>query len=355
MPEPIPYFDGHNDVLLRLYLDKSGGSIDKFLAGGGSGHVDLPRARQGSFVGGLFATFSPPLPRSGETPAPASPSGTGQRPLPPQLAIAEAQASILGESGILFRLIAASDGQLALCRTVGDIRTAIAEGRIAMVFHMEGADALDEDLYVLDLLCAAGLRSLGPVWSRANIFGTGVPFSFPGTPDVGPGLTDAGKRLIAECNRRRVLVDLSHMNEAGFWDIATLSTAPLVASHSNAHALCPSPRNLTDRQLDAIRDSGGFVGLNFATCFLRPDGAMRADTDIALMAQQLDYLIAHLGEDHVGLGSDFDGATVPAAIGSVGGTQALFDALRAHGYDEPMLRKIGAENWLAVLTRTWGA
>ncbi len=355
MPEPIPYFDGHNDALLRLYLDKSGKGIERFLAGGGSGHVDLPRARQGNFVGGLFATFSPPVPRPGGASVPVGPTGAGERPLPPRLTIEEAWASIFGESGILFRLIDASEGQLALCRSVGDIRTAIAEGRIAIVFHMEGVDVLDEDLYIRVFLYAAGLRSLGPVWSRANIFGTGVPFSFPGTPNVGPGLTDAGKRLIAECNRRRILVDLSHMNEAGFWDIAKLSTAPLIATHSNAHALCPSPRNLTDRQLDAIRDSDGFVGLNFATCFLRPDGAMRADTDIALMVQQLDYLIKHLGEDRVGLGSDFDGATVPGAIGSVGGAQALFEALRAHGYDEALLRKLGAENWLAALTRSWGA
>jgi membrane dipeptidase len=132
---------------------------------------------------------------------------------------------------------------------------------------------------MLDLLYAAGLRSLGIVWSRPNAFGHGVPFKFPSSPDTGPGLTEAGRELVRACNERRILIDLSHLNEKGFWDVAGLSTAPLVATHSNAHSVCPHARNLTDRQLDAIRESGGMVGLNFATAFLRPDGSMNADTD----------------------------------------------------------------------------
>ena len=351
MPEPVPYFDGHNDVLLRLYLDRSGQGIQRFVAGGGPGHVDLPRARAGHFVGGLFATFSPPLPKGSEAGAakPALPTE-----LSPSLSREQAAEAIVGEAALLFRLIAASDGQLALCRTVGEIRAAIAAEQIAVVLHMEGADAIGPDFYMLDLLVEAGLRSLGPVWSRANIFGHGVPFAFPGSPNVGPGLTEDGKPLVAECNRRRLLIDVSHLNEAGFWDVAALSDAPLVASHSNVHAISPSPRNLTEQQLDAISAHDGFVGLNFATSFLRPDGQMRADTEIELMIRHLDALIERLGEDRVGLGSDFDGAGVPSAIGSVAGVPALFEALRAHGYGEALLRKIGSENWLRVLEKTWG-
>lgn len=348
---PIPYFDGHNDALLRLYLDGSGEGIARFLAGGGPGHVDLPRARAGHFVGGLFATFSPPLPRGAE-------AGSSRPALPtelsPSLTREQAADAIVGEAALLFRLIAASAGQIVLCRSVAEIRAAIAAEKIAVVLHMEGADAIGPDFFMLDLLVEAGLRSLGPVWSRANIFGHGVPFAFPGSPNVGPGLTEAGKRLVAECNRRRLVIDLSHLNEAGFWDVAALSDAPLVASHSNVHAISPSPRNLTEQQLDAIRAHDGFVGLNFATSFLRPDGQMRADTEIELMVRHLDALIERLGEDRVGLGSDFDGAGVPSAIGSVAGVPKLFEALAAHGYDEALLRKIGSENWLGVLEKTWG-
>ena len=156
-----------------------------------------------------------------------------------------------------------------------------------------------------------GLRSLGPVWSRPTVFGHGVPFRFPGDPDTGPGLTEAGKNLVRVCNELGILIDLSHMNEAGFNDVAALSDTPLVATHSNAHALCASARNLTDRQLAQVRETGGMVGLNFATFFLREDG--RASPAIAwdVLLRQMDYLIEHLGEDHVGLGSDFDGCVVP--------------------------------------------
>ena len=126
-----------------------------------------------------------------------------------------------------------------------------------------------------------------------------------------------------------------------------------MATHSNVHALCPSSRNLTERQLDAIRESRGVVGLNFATCFLRPDGAMRADTDLDLMRRHLDALIERLGEDGVAFGSDFDGAVVPAAIGSVAGLPTLIEHLRRGGYSEDLLVRIAHANWLSVLERTW--
>jgi membrane dipeptidase len=348
MPEPIPYFDGHNDALLRLYRETDGEAVNRFIKGSDKGHVDLPRARQGNFIGGLFATFSPPLPRESE---PARPMPTE---LAPNLAREVAAESIIGEAALLFRVIEASDGQIVLCRTAAEIRAAAAAGKIAAVLHMEGADAIGADFYQLDLLVAAGLRSLGPVWSRANIFGYGVPFAFPGSPNIGPGLTEDGKRLVAECNRQRLMIDLSHLNEAGFWDVAALSDAPLVASHSNVHAISPAPRNLTEKQLDAIREHDGLVGLNFATVFLRRDGQFRPETALDEMVRHVDALIERLGEDRVGIGSDFDGAGIPAAIGSVAGVPALFEALGAHGYGEPLLKKIGSENWLRVLEKTWG-
>ncbi|MCS6883748.1 MAG: membrane dipeptidase, partial [Chloroflexaceae bacterium] len=188
------------------------------------------------------------------------------------------------------------------------------------------------DFDELEVLYQAGLRSLGPVWSRPNIFGYGVPFAFPASPDIGPGLTEAGKALVRACNRLRIMIDLSHLNEAGFWDVARLSDAPLVATHSNAHAICPSSRNLTDRQLDAIRDSGGMVGLNFAVPFLRPDGRRDATMPIAVMVQHIKYLVERLGIDHVGFGSDFDGALMPAAIGDVRGLPRLLQALAEAGF-----------------------
>jgi membrane dipeptidase len=220
---------------------------------------------------------------------------------------------------------------------------------------MEGAEAIDENLDALEVFYQAGLRSLGIVWSRKTIFAEGVPFKFPGSPDTGSGLTEAGKDLVRECNRLGMVIDLSHMNEKGFWDVAKLSSAPLVATHSNVHALCPTTRNLTDDQLAAVKDSAGMVGLNYAVSFLRPDGKSDTDTSLSIMADHIEYLVDKLGIDHVGLGSDFDGATVPAAIKDVTGTPKLLDELAKRGYDDAALRKIAHENWLALLERTWHA
>ena len=353
MTTNIAVFDGHNDALLRLYKSPSSDAVSDFLLGEDAGHIDLKKARAGAFVGGLFAMYSP---SPGNFAALSKQMTGGQYavPLPPPLPMEDARKSVLGELAILMKVIRRSQGAVTLCKTAAEIDAAIRRGSLAVVLHLEGCEAIDGDLHFLELLYAAGLRSLGPVWSRNNIFGHGVPFQFPATPDLGDGLTADGEKLIRACNEMKILIDLSHITEKGFWDVARLSNAPLVATHSNAHALCPSPRNLTDRQLAAIRDSGGMVGLNFATCFLRPDGNMIADTDVALMVRQLDYLIEKLGEDHVGFGSDFDGATVPAKIGSAAGLPVLMETLRQSGYSEALLNKLGSANWLKVLARTIG-
>lgn len=350
MPTP-PIFDGHNDVLLRLMKDTSPDPVARFLEGGGPGHIDLPKARAGNLAGGMFAVFCPsPDERADFTTA----RDMSNTPLPPELPMDLARRMTTHQVALLLRLEAASNGAVTVCRSAADIRAAMARGSLAAVLHIEGAEAIDADLHFLDVLYAAGLRSIGPVWSRTNVFGYGVPFRFPHSPDLGPGLTEAGKRLVRACNEKRILVDLSHITEKGFWDVAALSTAPLVATHSNVHALTQAPRNLTADQLRAIRDSDGMVGLNFATGFLRADGQMRADTPIDDMVRHLDGLIEALGETRVGMGSDFDGALVPADIGDASGLPRLFEALERHGYDAPLLEKLAHGNWLSLLERTIG-
>ncbi len=347
----IPVFDGHNDTLLRLMDDPTGDAIERFFDGGATGHIDSALARQGNLAGGLFAMF-PPSHDSVSLSA-SMPEPPYQLPLPTPLDRHEAMDAMIRMSAILFRLEARSGGRLRVCRSVADIEAATAAGALAAVLHIEGAEAIDADLEALDLLHAAGLRSLGPVWSRPNIFGHGVPMAFPTSPDIGPGLTEAGKRLVKRCDELRIIVDLSHLNEKGFDDVAALSGAPLVATHCNAHAVTPHSRNLTDRQLQVIRESGGIVGLNFATAFLRPDGRMDADTGLDVMIRHLDHLLAELGEDGVGLGSDFDGATIPAAIGSAAGLPKLLQAMAEAGYGRDLIEKIAWRNWHALLRRSW--
>jgi len=346
----VPVFDGHNDTLLKLYQAKEPDKEKLFVDGAPADwHIDLPRARKGGFAGGMFAIFPPPAERRRKS-GPTMPSN--DEPLPPELAREAATDSTVGMASILFRLERA--GALAICRSAADIRAAIARGVLAAVFHIEGAEAIGADLAMLEVLHAAGLRSLGIVWSRPNIFGNGVPFRFPSSPDTGDGLTGAGKALVKACNRLKIQIDLSHLNEKGFRDVAKLSDAPLVATHSNVHAICQHSRNLTAWQLGAIRETGGMVGLNFATGFLREDGRMVADTGIDIMVRHVDALLKALGEDHVGLGSDFDGAVIPAPIGDVSGLPKLIDAFAAHGYGRELIEKIAWKNWARALEKSIG-
>ncbi len=200
---------------------------------------------------------------------------------------------------------------------------------------------------------SAGLRSLGPVWSRPNAFAHGVPFISPSSPDTGPGLTPAGFALVRRCAELGILIDLSHLNEAGFWDVARADVGPLVASHSAAHALCPTSRNLLDTQLDAIGRSGGLVGIVYACPFLRADFADDADTPLELIVEHARYIADRIGVDRVGLGSDFDGATIPAALGGADGLPRLLDAFAAAGFTAAEIEAIAWENWRRVLQAAW--
>jgi membrane dipeptidase len=168
-------------------------------------------------------------------------------------------------------------------------------------------------------------------------------------------LTSHGRHLVRQCNRLGILVDLSHLNLRGFLDVAGISDAPLVASHSNAHALCASTRNLTDEQLDMISATRGLVGVNFAVGFLREDGRLEPDsTPLETVVRHIDYLVERMGIDCVGLGSDFEGAVPPGELGDVSRLPVLFDALRARGYHDDAVSKIAHGNWLRVLRETWG-
>ncbi|MBC2885517.1 membrane dipeptidase [Ochrobactrum sp. CM-21-5] len=339
----IPVFDGHNDVLLRLWSSDKPEPEKRFLDGEPVGHIDLPRAQKGGLGGGLCAVYVPSPSRELDA--------NGNLATPSQ---SDALKTTLAMSAILEKIERNSEGKVRICRTAADIRDAFAKGIFASVYHIEGVEAFSEDLDALYVLHAAGLRTLGPVWSRPNIFAHGIPFRFPSSPDIGPGLTDPGKALIRACNELKVMVDLSHMNEKGFWDIAALSDAPLVASHSNAHVLCQQSRNLTDKQLDAIRDTGGLVGLNFGVSFLREDGRRDPDTGLEELVRHADYIVNRIGIDHLALGSDFDGTTISAKLRDVADLQLVIDAFRKHGYDDASIVKLAHANWINVLERTWG-
>ncbi|KKB09511.1 dipeptidase [Devosia chinhatensis] len=346
----IPFFDGHNDTLLRLLEKPRDQQVAAFVDGTADGHIDLPRARTAGMAGGFFAMFPPPV-KTDLAGVAASPN-YAKGELPPELSLADAQYSTHGMAALLLDLDRA--GALSICCSAAELRAAMAADRLAAIFHIEGAEAIDTEFRSFEVLYAAGLRSIGITWSRANAFGTGVPFRFDADPDIGPGLSDVGKELVRLCDQRGVMIDLSHLNAAGFRDVAAISSKPLVATHSNVHAICASTRNLVDWQLAAIRESGGMVGLNYATGFLRPDGKFEADTPIELMVRHVDALVEALGEDGVALGSDFDGAMMPKDVGDVTGVPKLLQALLDKGYGQELVRKIALENWVNMVERVMG-
>ena len=291
----VRVFDGHNDVLSR---STDGGDAAQGFSpatargtstcrGGGGGlgrrllrRLHLPPARGRHDTGAYFAAA--PLERALRRGARAggAPAAAGARARRAAAGRARRRADLDGDG-------------------------------LAAVLHLEGAEPIGPALDELEVLHAAGLRSLGLTWSRPNAFATGVPFGFPGSPDQGPGLTAEGRALVRACRELGILVDVSHLNARGFWDVAELLDGPIVASHSAAHALCASPRNLTDEQLRAVGESGGIVGINFHVGFLRADGAEDVDTPLELIAEHAAYVAGIAGSEAVALGSDFDGATMP--------------------------------------------
>ena len=349
-------FDGHNDVLFRLYLKNHSLAYEDFIKGDNEGHLDLPRMKKVGFRGGFFAIYVPsPEAAVTDSDKPIKYDDMEKDeyslPLPELIGSDIALPIVMRKISLLSQIEKNSQGEVKICLNGEELEHSFNNRPLSIIMHIEGAECIDNNFYNLETLYRAGLRSIGPVWSRPTIFGEGVPFAFPHSPNTGDGLTDIGIELIKHCNNLNMIVDTSHLNEKGFWDIAKYSTHPLVATHSNVHKICPHTRNLTDKQLDAIKETKGMVGVNFAPAFLRKDGKMLADTDIQLIADHLKYLIEYIGEDFVGLGSDFDGAMMPKDLNNVLGMSKLNRLLLKQGFDEMLMNKVLHQNWIDLIKR----
>lgn len=347
--------DGHNDTLTRL-LRSGHGSASAFFEESAAGHIDLPRARRGGLAGGFFAIQTPAQPGS-----PERDPMYGFMSTPDGYSVSEysaidqpyAEAHTDSVIDLAHRLVAESRGGIEIAATCAGLEACLRQDVFALMLHVEGAEAIREDLANLAHYYQRGVRSLGLVWSRANAFGHGVPFRFPHSPDTGPGLTEAGRALVLACNRLGILIDLAHINERGFWEVARLSSAPLIVTHADVWAICPSTRNLTDAQIKAIGRSGGVVGINFETVNTHPRSDPDPNVPLTQIIDHIDYVANCAGVDHVAFGSDFDGADMPHAMADVARLPNLIDALRAKGYDERAIEKIAYRNWLRVLRDTW--
>jgi membrane dipeptidase len=347
----IPIIDGHNDTLTRVFAEDAGG-ISAFLDGTQGGHLDLPRARAGGLSAGFFAVYiRAEVANAG--PEPARGDDGSWSHAPPAIDHAWAARETVRLLDCLDELLAAAPSTVRLCLDVDDLQASLAGGPLGIILHIEGCEMISPDLCELDGLYDRGLRSLGPVWSRPNVFGTGIRFGWPSSNDIGLGLSGAGKALVRACNERGVMIDLSHLNRAGFMDVASISTKPLVASHCGAHALCESARNLDDRQLKTIAETDGLVGCNFFTGDLRGDGRFDTDMPLSRMAEHLEHMAEVMGDTHIALGSDFDGAAMCDELSDVSKLPVLLELLRARGWSEAALERLCHSNWMRVLAATW--
>jgi membrane dipeptidase len=310
--------DTHCDTILAMVRGERrlGIASDK-------GHLDLPRLRQGGVGAQFFAVYIEPQYK-------------------PDLGLERA----LEVMDVFFAELEASPDQVELARGVADIRRLHAAGKIAAVLAIEGGEAIGSNLSNLRILYRLGVRSMGLVWNQRNLIADGV-----GERRTGGGLSNFGVEVVHEMNRLGMAVDVSHLSDPGFWHVAEVCLGPFLATHSNARAVCDHPRNLTDDQIKALARSGGVMGLNFAPAFV---SAQQASLDGLL--DHLDHIVALVGPDHVGLGSDFDGIShTPEGLPDVTAMPRITEGLVSRGYsDEQVLQFLGG-NHLRVLEEVWRA
>jgi len=326
--------DGHEDFLTQMsgYQTQPGdtqkGKRD-FLEESSNGHVDLVRAQKG----GIGAAFASVWMRTAD-------------------AESDARGAAASEIDDLLRTIDRSDGQVRLVRTVADLEGCLRGDAFGAILHFEGADPIGADLRELRLYYEAGLRSLGIVWSRSTVFGHGVPPG-KGAPPPETGLTEAGRNLVAECNRLGIVVDVSHLNVAGFWDVVQTSTKPFIATHSDAFGVAPHVRNLNDDQLLALAAADGCAGINLTNSFVRPDLGFDRSTSLEMVAAHIDYIVKLVGDRHVAIGSDFDGADMPEVLCDATRLPLLLRELKRRRYSDDALERITHGNFMRVLSQVW--
>lgn len=308
--------DAHVDTLTHLAQGER-----RFASRSQSGHVDLPRLREGGVDVQFFAVF-------------VEPEYKPERSLPRCLHLLD----------VFYREVVSCPG-VRLVTSAGDLDGALRTGDLAAVLSLEGGEAIGTDLSVLRVLHRLGVRCVGLVWNQRNYLADGVS-----EERTGGGLTSVGVSVVAELNRLGMIVDVSHLTEPGFQDVLSVSTMPVIASHSNARAVCDHPRNLTDGQIRALAAKGGVMGINFCPAFVDAD-----HPSLERVVDHIDHVIQLVGPDHVGLGSDFDGieAAVPG-LDDVASYPRLTESLLSRGYGDNLVAKILGGNLLRLLRTVLG-
>jgi membrane dipeptidase len=239
--------------------------------------------------------------------------------------------------------------ELVLCDTAAKVRKATAMGKIAALLGVEGGVAINNDIKELARFRKAGVRYMTLTW-RGNLDWAGSSQS----ADPSMGLTDFGRDVVREMNRLGIIVDLSHTSEQTVRDALSVTTKPVIFSHSNARVLANHPRNVTDDILRAVARNNGLVAVNVVGSFLRPTArgwAIRpGPPTVETVADQIDHIARVAGIDHVAIGTDYEGSIRPVAgLETTEHLPRLWDALLARGYTKPQVDKIAGGNFLRIL------
>lgn len=316
--EPRPFIvDAHCDTLLQIASGQRRLGIRSQ-----EGHVDLPRLRDGGVTIQFFACF-----------------------VEPEYKPDRALQRLLDLIDAFYREIS-STPDIRLILNASDIDSVFASAGLGALLSVEGGEPIGKSLPVLRVLYRLGVRCLGLVWNHRNLIGDGA-----GEQRARGGLTDFGVQVVEEMNRLGMIVDVSHLNERGFWDVIAVSTQPVIASHSNARKLCDHPRNLRDRQIRALAEHGGVICVNYYPPFLSPDGKATIDTVI----DHIDHIVQVGGISSVGLGSDFDGIdTVAVGLEDASRLPRLVEGLLRRGYKETDVRLIIGGNLERVIRTILG-
>ena len=226
-----------------------------------------------------------------------------------------------------------------------EIVDAVEGGRMAAMLSIEGADVIEGELSMLRVFHRLGVRMVGLVHSLRNLLADGVT-----DRRTGGGLSELGVQAVEEMDRLGVIVDVSHINDAGFWDVMEVARGPVIASHSNCRAVCDYPRNMTDEMIVSLAEGGGVMGMNFAPSFVDA-----ANPSVETLVDHIDHVVELVGPDYVGLGSDFDGIpSTPVGLEDVTKMPGITSELVRRGYGEEDVRKILGGNHLRLIKQVIG-
>ncbi|QEE15151.1 dipeptidase [Promethearchaeum syntrophicum] len=315
----IKVIDGHIDTLLAL---KQQGRT--FSQRSDKGHCDLHRMKEGNVSAALFAIW---------------PGMT--------------KKNLINGMDAWFKLLNNPENQLYHIKNIDDFSKAENSKKIGAILHFEGAGGIDKDFALLRLGYQLGLRSMGLSWSNVNKFATGALFE---QEQEDRGLTELGKELLHTGQKMGITIDVSHLNDPSFWDAIEITRKPLIASHSNCRSICSHQRNLTDKQIIAIHEKHGTIGLNLSVIFLSEEHKktkIPVELPFEVLKSHIDHIVKITDINTVAIGTDFDGTTVPTNLSGVNDLPLFFNYLLENGYSEQDLKKLGSENLLRVFKDTW--